>query len=147
MTTCGSCGLATSADLLLDTSAAVPFVLRDHIAHRDTFDALKGKRLGLAGHAAFETFSVLTRLPDPRRLSPSAATLVLQRTFAGTVHLSASRATRLIARLAELSVGGGAVYDAMVAATAVEHQRPLVTRDRRALGTYAALGAEVVLLE
>jgi hypothetical protein len=29
----------------------------------DTSDAVGRRRLGLAGHATFETFSVLTRLP------------------------------------------------------------------------------------
>lgn len=139
--------MATSADLLLDTSAAVPFVVSDHEAHRGTFEALRGKRLGMAGHAAFETYSVLTRLPGPRRLSPRGATLLLQRSFPHSVHLGAARAAKAIAGFAELGIGGGSVYDALVAAAAVEHRQQLVTRDRRALTTYTALGAEVLLLD
>jgi predicted nucleic acid-binding protein len=139
--------LATNADLLLDTSAAVPFLVSDHLAHRGVFDALCGKRLGLAGHAALETFSVVTRLPDTRRMSPQGAARMLQQSFPHTVHLGAARAARMMALLAELSISGGAVYDALVAAAAVEHQRPLASRDRRALSTYASLGAEVVLLD
>ena len=50
--------------LLLDTSAAVALVVEDHEAHAATLEAVRGRSLGLAGHAWFETYSVLTRLPD-----------------------------------------------------------------------------------
>ena len=40
-------------------------------------------------------------------------------------------------------VAGGAIYDALVAAAAVEHNLPLLTRDRRALDSYRAVGADV----
>ena len=56
-------------DLLVDTSVAVALTVADHEHHVATFEALGDRRLGLAGHAAFETFSVLTRLP-PRRAAP-----------------------------------------------------------------------------
>jgi len=44
---------------------AVGLVQRDadHEHHETTFEALAHRRLGLSGHAAFETFSVVTRLP------------------------------------------------------------------------------------
>jgi len=38
------------------------------------------------------------------------------------------------------------VYDALVGAAAAEHRLVLVTRDRRALDTYRALGVDVELL-
>ena len=44
-------------DVLVDTSAAVALVVADHEHHEATAAALDGRRLGLAGHAAFETFS------------------------------------------------------------------------------------------
>ncbi|MDP8969413.1 MAG: hypothetical protein M3N52_02720 [Actinomycetota bacterium] len=52
---------------------AVALVVGDHEAHEDAWQAVRGARLGLAGHAAFETFSVLTRLPAPLRRTPGAA--------------------------------------------------------------------------
>lgn len=55
---------------LVDTSVAVALVVGDHTAHRATAAVLAGLRLGLAGHAAFETYSVLTRLPPPARRTP-----------------------------------------------------------------------------
>jgi uncharacterized protein with PIN domain len=61
---------------LLDTSAAIALVVEDHEAHAATFAALKDRRVGLAGHAWFETYSVLTRLPagsGVRRQMPSAS--------------------------------------------------------------------------
>ena len=57
--------------VLLDTSAAIALVLEDHDAHAATVAAVAGRRLGLAGHAWFETYSVLTRLPGDLRRSPA----------------------------------------------------------------------------
>jgi hypothetical protein len=52
---CARCEVATSAEgvLLVDTSAAVALTVADHEHHEDTFAQLGGRRLGLAGHAAF----------------------------------------------------------------------------------------------
>lgn len=58
---------AERPDVLVDTSVAVALVVGDHRFHEATMRALEGRRLGLAGHAAVETFSVLTRLPPPSR--------------------------------------------------------------------------------
>lgn len=140
--------MPTSAELsLLDTSAAVAFVVQDHDHHEATFAALSGRQLGLAGHAAFETFSVLTRLPSPARLVPAAAYRVLSANFPHTRFPSSERTAALFAGLAELRITGGAVYDALVSVTALEHELPLVSRDRRALPTYRALGVAVELLD
>lgn len=150
MTTYGSCVPPTSAEpqpLLLDTSAAVPLVIEAHEAHEATFAALADLPLGLAGHAAFETVSVLTRLPAPSRLAPVAALQVLQSNFPHTRFLSESGAARLFAELAQHGVAGGSVYDALVGATALEHELVLVSRDRRASAVYRSLGVVVRLLD
>lgn len=133
-------------DALVDTSAAVTLVTADHVHHDAVFEALSGRRLGLAGHAAFETFSVLTRLPPPARRTPAAVQRLLAGTFPHSRHLSAERAASILVGLGRLAIAGGSVYDALVAAAAVEHGLPLVSRDRRALATYRALGADVELL-
>ncbi len=137
---------ASVPDVLLDTSAAVAFALVDHQHHEAVFASLVGRQRGLAGHAAFETFSVLTRLPPPSRRSPDAVLRLLQADFPKTRFLSAVRAARLLAELAGHRVAGGSVYDALVGATAVEHDVPLATRDRRALATYRELGVDVELI-
>lgn len=139
--------MATSASpTLLDTSAAVAFLVADHKHHEETFEALAQRPLGLAGHAAFETFSVLTRLPPPARRTPAAVSRLLAANFPHTRFLSGSRATELLAALAGHGLAGGAVYDALVAATALEHELTLATRDKRALDTYRALDIDVELL-
>jgi len=57
--------------LLVDTSVAVALTVSDHRDHVVTFEAVADRRLGLSGHAAFEAFSVLTRLPAPTRRTPA----------------------------------------------------------------------------
>jgi predicted nucleic acid-binding protein len=132
--------------VLVDTSAAVAFLVSDHSAHDRTWEALAERRLGMAGHAWFETFSVLTRLPGPSRRDPATVTELLRVNFSDSRFLSEAASAGLTASLSEAGVSGGAVYDALVAATATEHNLRLVSRDRRALDTYRALGADVELL-
>jgi hypothetical protein len=42
-------------------------------------------------------------------------------------------------------ISGGAVYDAIVALAAVDHDAELATRDARAKATYETVGARVVI--
>lgn len=130
--------------LLLDTSAAVPLVVERHEAHSTVFSATQGRRLGLAGHAWFETYSVLTRLPADLRRSPEDVLVMLTRSFPASVFLGTDEAAALGAELATLGISGGAVFDALVAAAARQHGSPLLSRDLRARSTYEALGVTVV---
>ncbi len=148
-TRCERCAMPTSAEqhvCLLDTSAAIAFLVCDHEQHDTTFDALTDRELGMAGHAAFETFSVLTRIPPPARRTPAAAHRLLSSNFPHTRFLGRQQAETLLNALAGHSIAGGSVYDALVAAAAVEHGHTLVSRDRRALATYRELGADVEIL-
>jgi len=133
-------------DLLVDTSVAVALVVADHEQHLAIAAALEGRRLGLAGHAAFETFSVLTRLPPPNRRSASVVANLLASNFPATRFLSADGAARLFARLRDGNIAGGAIYDALVGAAATEHGLMLASSDRRALETYRALAVQVEYL-
>ncbi len=133
-------------EVLLDTSVAVALVVSDHDHHATTFRALAHRELGLAGHAAFETFSVLTRLPPPARRTPAAVARLLAANFPHTRFLSPRGAASLLARLESTGIAGGSVYDALVGAAAVEHRSPLATRDQRAVDTYRTLGVEVEIL-
>jgi len=134
---------ADSGIVLLDTSAAVALLIEDHEEHVRARDALRGRRLGLAGHAWFETFSVLTRLPGGRRRSPADAHRLLAHNFPASVYLAETEAARLGRELAGLSAAGGAVYDALVGASARQHGLPLVSHDARAKSIYEALGVMV----
>ncbi len=142
--------MATSArkrqDLLVDTSVAVALSVADHEHHDDTFAALQDRRLGLAGHAAFETFSVLTRLPAPARRTPATVARLLATSFPHSRFLGADSSRSLLGRLATIGIAGGSVYDALVGAAAAEHGLPLASRDRRALEIYRALDVEVEFL-
>lgn len=137
---------ASEPELLLDTSAAVALVVADHPDHHATLRAVGDRRLGLAGHAVFETLSVLTRLPPPARRTAATAARLLGATFPETRFLSARASRALIGRVGALGIAGGAVYDALVGACALEHELPLATRDRRALETYRALEVRIQLL-
>jgi predicted nucleic acid-binding protein len=133
--------------LLIDTSVAVALAVAGHERHQATRKAIGDRSCGLSGHAAFETFSVLTRLPGPNRRTPAAVARLLAHNFPGSRFLSAQDAQRLHARLASLGIAGGTVYDALVAATAAEHGITLATRDRRAAETYRALDIDFELID
>jgi len=139
--------MATSArrrhGLLVDTSVAVAVTVADHEHHEETLERLRGRRLGLAGHAAFETFSVLTRLPAPARTYARGGRADPGAELSAHELLSAEASRTLLEQLDSLGIAGGTVYDALVGATAAEHGLTLVSRDRRALETYRALEVRV----
>ena len=132
--------------ILIDTSVAVALLVGDHEHHLATMGAIGDRQLGLSGHAAFETFSVLTRLPPPARRPPDVVARLLADNFPQNRFLSPDRAAVLIEALGKAGIAGGSVYDALVAATAIEHGLKLATRDQRALVTYRALGVDVEML-
>ncbi|HVV35290.1 MAG TPA: PIN domain-containing protein [Acidimicrobiales bacterium] len=129
-----------------DTSVAVPFVHAAHGAHPQARTAVTRARPALAGHAAFETFSVLTRLPLPDRLSPAEARRAIDENFGEPSWLTVHGTARVWALLREGRLAGGAVYDALVAQAAFDHERTLLTLDRRAARTYEVVGVEFELL-
>jgi predicted nucleic acid-binding protein len=133
-------------DLLIDTSVAVALAAAGHEHHLATRKAVGDRSCGLSGHAAFETFSVLTRLPPPNRRTPDAVARLLAHNFPSSRFLSAEGTRLLHSRLASLGMAGGAVYDALVAATAAEHAITLATRDRRAAETYRALDIDFEII-
>src|SRR2546427_11621293 len=99
----------SAAPLLVDTSVAVALTVADHEHHQPTFRALRELTLGLAGHAAFETFSVLTRLPPPARKTPAAVARLLAPNFPHSRVLGARAAAAPPPRVGEPGVarGGG----------------------------------------
>jgi predicted nucleic acid-binding protein len=131
---------------LLDTSAAVALAVEDHEAHAATLEAVKGRRLGLAGHAWFETYSVLTRLPGSRRRSPADVIRLLAHNFPVSAFLGEGEAVELGMDLARLGISGGAVYDALVGAAARQHRVKLVSGDVRARPVYEALDVAIEII-
>jgi predicted nucleic acid-binding protein len=129
----------------LDTSVAVPLLVATHHEHERVVAWWGGREVALSGHAGVETYSVLTRLPGDLRLDPVDAARLLSERFAPSLLLAPKTTRRLADTLARLDISGGAVYDALVALAAVEHDADLATRDARARATYEAIGARVVV--
>lgn len=139
--------MPTSADqVAVDTSVAVAALDAAHAAHDVCRTAVQTYRPGLAGHAAFETYSVLTRMPGLLALDgPTAASLIS--TVFPTVHwLDPPAVHGLVARLGTIGIVGGSTYDALVGEAARAHGCRLLTRDQRARRTYDLLGVEYDLL-
>lgn len=127
----------------VDTSVAVPLLVANHGHHDQVAAWAQGRTLCLSGHAAAETYAVLTRLPGDARLSAADAVQLIDENFARPIVLSAAMARRFHRECADRAVTGGATYDALVALAAREHGLPLTTRDARARSTYEAIGAMV----
>ena len=130
----------------VDTSVAVPLLVRSHQYHSDVVRWWSGQEVALSGHALAETYSVLTRLPGDTRLAPADAVRLLNARFSPPLMLSSSRARKVPDTLSSLGIAGGAVYDALVALAAKEHGAALATRDARVRGTYDAVGVEVLVV-
>jgi predicted nucleic acid-binding protein len=130
----------------VDTSVAVPLLVRSHHDHTTVVRWWNGQEVTLSGHALAETYSVLTRLPGDARLAPADAARLLEARFSSPLVLSSSQARKLPDTLSRLGIAGGAVYDALVALAAKEHGAVLATRDARARGTYDAVGVMVIVV-
>ena len=130
----------------VDTSVAVPLLVRSHLDHASVVRWWNGQELALSGHALAETYSVLTRLPGDARLAPADAARLLNARFSPPLVLSRSRTRKLPDTLSRLGIAGGAVYDALVALAAKDHGAALATRDARARGTYDAVGVTVIVV-
>lgn len=130
----------------LDTSAAVPYLMASHEAHRTTRRHLRGQDVVLTQHSLVETYSVLTRLPGDARVAPLDAVRLLEANFGEPALLRPDEAASIPQVLAPLGIAGGATYDAVIALAARSSGLPLATRDARAAGTYLTLGIDVDLI-
>jgi predicted nucleic acid-binding protein len=131
---------------LVDTSVTVAAFATWHAQH-DLADEVLSAGADLVAHCALETFSVLTRLPPPHRAPPHLVRDFLSARFRQPyVGLEPGAYRALIPRLVELGVSGGAVYDALVAATAAAAGDRLVSCDHRAAQTYERFGIDYRLL-
>jgi predicted nucleic acid-binding protein len=130
-----------------DSSVTIAAAAPWHVAHEAAVAALAAERPALIGHVAFETTAALSRMPVGQRLSPVLVLEWLERRFASRWLTLPAGATRRGLRAAiESGIRGGALYDALVAATAAHHEHTLVSADRRAAPAYAAVGVDVVYL-
>lgn len=124
-----------------DTSVVVPALLDWHEHHDVAAPAISEVRR-LPGHVLAEAYSVLTRLPHGLSLRGDEAADLLISAFPGPpLTLGAADYVRVLTDLASAGLRGGAVYDAVVAASAATESAELLTLDARASGTYRAVGA------
>ena len=65
----------------VDTSVALAALDSAHAAHAGSLAAVRAHRPALAGHAAFETFSVLTRMPGYLAVAAPTAVAIIERVF------------------------------------------------------------------
>ena len=129
-----------------DTSVVVAAFASWHEQHVPARRALDSG-LRLVEHCALETYSVLTRLPAPHRVSGAIAREFLRSRFTRPyLRLSVPAYKAFVLGLPDHDVTGGAAYDALVAATAADCGADLVTCDRRALPIYERYGVRTSLL-
>ncbi|TMK40908.1 MAG: type II toxin-antitoxin system VapC family toxin [Actinobacteria bacterium] len=129
-----------------DSSALVAAFAPWHERHDKARHVLR-EVSDLVAHAELEAYSVLTRLPTPFRAAPGIVAAYLRQRHPGArLVLPGARRRSLVERLSELSISGGGVYDALVAATAAHHGEALVSCDRRAGLVYERLDVAVELL-
>lgn len=122
-----------------DTSVLIPALAAWHPHHAEVRPLTRGLT-HIPANVLLETYSVLTRLPAPHRVSAAAAGTLLAALPLDVVQLPAREHLDIVSSLAAQDIRGGAVYDALVAATAAHHSLDLLTRDRRAIRTYDAVG-------
>lgn len=125
---------------------AIASIDAGHTAHGPCRDAVRLHRPALAGHAAFEVYSVLTRMPGSLSVDASDAMALIERTFPDVVGLEASASEKLRRTLPTIGVTGGSVYDALVGWAALTNGCTLFTRDHRARRTYDLLGVDYLLV-
>ena len=98
-------------------------------------------------HVLVESYSVLTRLPPPHRAPSTVVKAFLAERFRkAPLTLPARDWPRLLALAADGGITGGAVYDALIAATARHAGATLLTRDRRAVPVYDKVGVSYDLV-
>lgn len=125
-----------------DTSVLVPALAVWHPDHEVCRDALSHGVAAVPSHVVLETYSVLTRLPAPHRIAARDAVAIVRALPFEPLALDAAAYGELVALAAGHHVRGGAVYDALIARTALTHGLRLLTRDRRARVTYDVLGVD-----
>jgi predicted nucleic acid-binding protein len=130
----------------VDTSVVVAAFASWHEQHDVARRVLDGG-VGLIDHCVLEAYSVLTRLPPPHRSPAPVVDAFLRARFPKPwLRLSARQHRTFVLGLASRGVTGGAVYDALVAATADANRVTLVTCDGRASAIYELFGISYELV-
>jgi toxin FitB len=131
-----------------DSSVLIPALASTYEGHERCVVALAGRSPRLISYVAFETTSVLSRMPEGLRLAPVSVRDALDLDFPDSwLALDAAGQRSCLRRAVDAGLRGGALYDALIAATAREHGATLLSADRRAREAYEAIGVEVSYIE
>ncbi len=87
-------------------------------------------------------------MPEGKRIAPGVVLEAIEQAFARPwLTLDGDALQDALKRAVEAGVRGGALYDALIAATAAHHGADVLSADARAVKTYQAMGASVTLLD
>jgi predicted nucleic acid-binding protein len=113
--------------ILFDTSVLVAALLTNHSNHSLAFPSLKSVQRRenqgyISAHSLAELYSVLTRLPEPLRVSPdeAQALIVDLSGYLEVVSLQAEDYQAAIAQMVALKLPGGGIFDALIAQAALK---------------------------
>ncbi len=122
--------------IAVDTSVVVAAFASWHEGHASAV-AVLSRSPRIPAHVLIETFSVLTRLPPPHRAPADLVRTFLAERFVEAPLVLPARGHMGLIELADrVGLAGGAIYDALIAATVLHAGGTLVTRDQRARVTY-----------
>ena len=132
--------------IAVDTSVVVAGFASWHEGHRPAIAAL-ARKPRVPAPVLVEAYSVLTRLPPPHRAPADlVATFLAQRFEEAPLALPARAHRVLVEASARVGITGGAVYDALIAATARHAGATRLTRDQRARSVYERMGVRYELV-
>lgn len=132
--------------IAIDSSIAIAAFASWHEGHSIAMSVMARRPL-MPSHAALETISVLTRLPEGARASTADVVAFLNASFdQPLLTLNAAEYGAFLRVLPTLGLGGGAVYDALIAQTTLNAGATLVTGDHRAARTYSRVGVAYELV-
>jgi predicted nucleic acid-binding protein len=135
-----------AAPLTCDTSVVIAGLSAWHEQHATARKGLAAVEW-LPAHVLAESVSVLSRLPNGFAVPLIDAVATVRRVAEGRVRqLRGDRYLLAFGAVGSAGLGGGAVYDAIIGATAREHEATLLTLDHRAQRTYQAVGAAFEIL-
>lgn len=135
-----------AATLTCDTSLIIAAMSEWHLSNGAARSRL-AEIAWLPAHVLAESVSVLSRLPNGHAVPVSDAVSLVRRLADGRVRqLPAARYLLALTAVGSAGLPGGAVYDAIIGATAREHDATLLTFDHKAQRTYVAVGASFELL-
>jgi predicted nucleic acid-binding protein len=137
--------------ILFDTSVLVAALLTNHSKHSQAFPSLEAVQRRenqgyISAHSLAELYSVLTRLPEPLRVSPdeAQALIVDLSGYLAVVSLQSEDYKAAISQMVALKLPGGGIFDALIAQAAlkakVNHLLTLNAKD------FTRLSEEIALL-